>query len=89
MPNRSPGEQVRKYFVDFLQIDPETAFTFPETAARDVHSDPEHARIAIGKVRPAPDTIRRLVVRVEDAGMRAAVISRQDELEAAIDRVSV
>ena len=76
--------RVQKTMADFLRIDADLAFTFLRTATIEADRDPRHSESALNKARVALDTLRHLVLRIDEAAVRAEIESRTDELEAAI-----
>jgi hypothetical protein len=84
MREDSVKAQDQKTLEDFLRLDTDTASTLLKTAAIDADSDPAQSKAALDKARAAPDIIRRLAVRIDDAATRAQIESRSDELEVAI-----
>lgn len=78
-PDRAKSQAL---LAEFLKVDLDIGFTMLRTADIEAGSDPAHCQAALAKVRNALDTMRMLVVRIEQETSKA-IQSRADELESA------
>jgi hypothetical protein len=77
IPEDSLREQVQKALEDLLRTDSHLAFTLLQTT----RIDSGHSEVALNKARIALETVRRLVMRIDDPEVRHDILAGADELE--------
>jgi hypothetical protein len=78
----SAKKQIQRALIQLLLTESDLAFTLLRTAAIESDIDPRQSQIALERARVALDSIRRFLMQVEDAAVRAEILASADELEA-------